>query len=78
MTNYEKSIEFLNQLGAKKDLFYNISLYDYKRVTLQGRLTSESRKALSDLVNFELSEKRNWLQGETIINNISVEITLTF
>jgi hypothetical protein len=78
MKNYEKSIEFLNQLGTKKEFFYSIRLRKPNIISLQGDFTKESMLAFYDMVDFKVIKKYNWMQGETVINDISVKITLVF
>ena len=77
MINYTKQINFLDELGTKKGLFYDIALSDY-RVRLQGYLTAETRESMSEYVVFSLDERSNWLKGETVIDGIDVKVILTF
>ena len=77
MENYTKQINFLDELGTKKGLFYDIALSSY-RIRLQGYLTAETRRCMSEYVVFRLDENRNWLKGEAVINGIDVKVILTF
>ena len=77
MINYTKQINFLDELGTKKGLFYNIALSNYS-VTLQGELTSKARESMSEYVVFSLDESSNWLKGQAVIDGIDVKVILTF
>ncbi len=77
MKNYEKQINFLKELGAKKDFFYNITLTN-DRVQLQGHLTSDARASMGQYVVFSLDDTSDWIKGEACIDGINIAVTLTY
>jgi len=77
MKNYEKQINFLKELGAKKELFYDIALNKYG-IRLQGNLTRDSRACMDQYVVLSLDESSNWLKGQACIDGINIDVVLTF
>ena len=77
MINYEKQINFLTELGAKKEFFYNITLTNC-RIQLQGELTAEARASMEQYVALSLDESSNWIKGDAVIHGINVSVVLTF
>jgi hypothetical protein len=77
MKNYEKQINFLKELGAKKEFFYVISL-SKGTIQLQGDLTRDARASMEQYVTLNLVKDRDWLKGEACIDGLNIEVTLTF
>ena len=77
MINYEKQINFLKELGAKKQFFYNISLTN-NTVQLQGNLTRDAKASMGKYVSFSLVSDCDWLRGQACIDGINIDVTLTF
>ena len=77
MTNYDKSINLLKELGAKKYLFYSIDLTPEK-ISLQGELTGDARQSMEQYVTFELHPTAQYIEGSTTIDGLELQVVLTF
>ncbi len=77
MRHYEKQINFLKELGAKKEFFYNITL-TRNCIKLQGELSRDSKAAIEQYVVLNFDNQNDWLKGKSCIDEINIEVILTF